>query len=175
MLSLLGLMSVSILLKYMKIEGSDILLRLSGFSLAGFLVFQAYLGQALPVKFFPVIQRISYMGMAVSTIGVLFRFMYWNGWHLDLMVGLFTLVLSGFLLMLKWSQIKNAGAEQLKFFNMNYLAPAAFLLIMSCIALATPDKIFYETFSLKSKQQTYEQFQADRMKFQKNKHRDSLR
>jgi hypothetical protein len=160
--ALMAGVTLCIMLEIFKIDGASLFLTILAFSLAGYFMIQAFIGESLPIGSFNIFQRIVNMGMSVCTIGILFRFLYWFGWRNELNIGLFTMGLSIIIILFKWNDIKKTGEEGFRFFKNNYLLPLAFLLILSFIALALPDQTFYETFSIRSKTQTYDQFKAER-------------
>jgi hypothetical protein len=161
-LGLIAGITLCIILEIFKIDGVGLFLKILAFSLAGYFMIQMILNEGLKISSFEFIQRLLNLGMSICTVGILFRFLYWFGWRNELNVGLFIIGVSGIFILFKWNALKKAGETAFNLFKINYLLPMAFLLILSVIAIATPDKTFYETFSILSKTQTYEQFMAER-------------
>src|SRR5690242_1138009 len=77
----------TILLLPMKLEGVSVIFKVLMFCLAGILFLQAYTGPKIPGVLYAFLNRFLNISMAIGLIGILFRFLYWNGWHLELAVG----------------------------------------------------------------------------------------
>jgi len=160
-LALVSASTLCIFLKMFKLPYINQVLEVSMLSLAFFLLGQMFLGKSLPGGIaYKILQRFACNGMFSATAGILFRFLYWAGWHLEFGVGMVTFVFS-LLLLVKWNIIKTKFPEKFDYFRYNYVLPICFLVLTSILSIILPDKVFYETFSTLSKTKSYEQFQAE--------------
>lgn len=140
----------AIILKMLKIEGINIFLKVSGFAFASSLFVIGYRPGVVKNALMITFSRFSGIGMAICTVGVLFRMLFWQGGNTELYVGLITSGMGLIILLAFWNKFKEAYKDNMQELQLNFLYPMFFLFVVSLAIIATPETTFRKTFATSS-------------------------
>jgi hypothetical protein len=157
-LSSLGIGLLGILFKMLLIPVSNHLMLIGFMSLAGALFFQFPLSIALiEDKTLKIPGALMSLGLSITAIGVLYRYLYWMGWWPNIIVGgtMVMVVSLIFLILYRRFDIQRYG----RYIRRNILIPWVAITFFALLGILLPKKTFYNTFSSRRATMTYEEFQ----------------
>jgi hypothetical protein len=94
--------------------------------------------------------------IAICSIAILFRYQWWNGWHLFTFIGIpFFLVLSILFLIIRCKFVYDRNA---KYFLQNIFLLWTFTLVLGIIPLFISSRTFYNMFNYRRVSMSYEKF-----------------
>jgi hypothetical protein len=157
-LTFLGIGLSGILIKMLLIYGRNTFV-LAGFGLLALALFIQFFLSLVLIKndSLKIMGAFMSMALSVTAIGVLFRYLYWQGWSMMYMVGGTTLILLSVVFFILYSQFDVQRYR--RYITINILVPWAVIIFFGLLGILLPKKTFYNTFSERRGTMTYEEFQ----------------
>jgi len=150
-----------ILFKLLIWEGAGLILTLSllTLSMVAFVQFFISLIQIQNNKMLKVMAALISYAFSISFIGILFRFQWWEGANLMMLVSTLSLLILA-IIFFKYRN-KLITEEHKLIIRKNLFIPGGFIVFFTILHFALPDKLFYNIFSTQRENKTYEQFQSE--------------
>ena len=150
-----------ILFKILILEGAGLILTLSlmTLSMVAFVQFFIALIQIQNNKMLKVLAALISYAFSISFTGILFRFQFWSGASLMMLVSTISLLILSIIFIINWNKLVTEENKML--IRRNLFIPGSFIVFFTLLHYAMPNKLFFNTFSTQRENKTYEQFQSE--------------